>query len=249
MCFRLLLRLMPFLASAAALPAESAAPPPADTVILLHGLARTPLSMKRLEWSLRADGYRVLNVAYPSTRLSIATLAEQTLAPVFPALLPLAHNPSPAPKVHLVTHSMGGILVRQFLHDHGVPANLGRIVMLAPPNQGSELTDKLRHLWLYRRVNGPAGLELGTATSSTPQQLGPPRPGVEVGIIAGHRSLNPFFSALIPGPDDGKVSVARTHLAGETAHLSLPTSHTWMMWRRSVIAEVRSFLLNGRFTH
>ncbi len=224
--------------------------PTPDTVILLHGLARGPASMKRLEWALRADGYRVLNLRYPSTRLPIVTLADQTLGPIFSstsAPSPLTHHLSPAPKVHIVTHSLGGILVRQFLHDHGVPANLGRIVMLAPPNQGSELTDRLGGWWLYRRVNGPAGRELGTDSASTPNRLGPLPPNLHVGVIAGRRSLNPFFSALIPGRDDGKVSVARTHVSGETAHISLPTSHTWMMWRKTVISQTRAFLRAGRF--
>ncbi len=243
---RLLLKLISIIAGTAALPRASAhhAQTP-DTVVLLHGLARSSHSMMRLESSLRADGYRVLNLDYASTRNSISTLATQTLGPVFAQPSPHAHDSSP--KVHIVTHSLGGILVRQFLHDHGVPANLGRIVMLAPPNQGSELADKLSSWWLYRRINGPAGLELGTDPASTPQRLGPLPPRIEVGVIAGSRSFNPLFSALIPGADDGKVSVARTHVSGETAHLTLPSSHTWLMWRKNVVQQIRAFLREGRF--
>jgi hypothetical protein len=139
--------------------------------------------------------------------------------------------------------------VRQYLHDHGVPANLGRIVQLAPPNQGSELADRLRHWRLYQSINGPAGQELGTDSASTPNLLGPLPPNLTVGIIAGRHTLNPLFSLWIPGPDDGKVSVARTHIAGETSHLTLPTSHTWLMWRKNVLQQIRAFLDKGYFTH
>jgi pimeloyl-ACP methyl ester carboxylesterase len=197
--------------------------------------------MSRLAHDLRKDGYVVSNLAYPSQRADIRTLANVTLGPVFAA--------TPAgTRIHIVTHSLGGILVRQYLHDHGTPASLGRIVMLAPPNGGSELVDHLRNWSLYRWINGPAGLQLGTDDTSVPRMLGPLPPGTEVGIIAGSTSLNPLFSALINGPDDGKVSVARTHLRGESAHLTVPHSHTWLMWRRPVLTEIQSFLRTGRFT-
>jgi triacylglycerol lipase len=212
----------------------------ADTVIILHGLGRTPLTMTRLEHDLRANGYAVRNLGYPSQHADIRTLADATLGPVF--------DSAPAgARIHIVTHSMGGILVRQYLHDHGTPASLGRVVMLAPPNHGSALVDRLSLLAVYRRLNGPAGSQLGTAPDSVPNALGPLPPGIELGVIAGNRSLNPLFSAWLAGPDDGKVTVASTHLEGETAHLTVPRSHTWLMWRTDVLAQVRAFLANGRF--
>lgn len=196
--------------------------------------------MARLEHDLRADGYHVLNLAYPSQHADIRTLADATLGPVF--------SDAPAgTRIHLVTHSMGGILVRQYLHDHGTPASLGRVVMLAPPNAGSELVDRLRGWSLYRALNGPAGVQLGTDAASTPCTLGPSPPSVEIGVIAGNRSLNPLFSACLTGPDDGKVTVASTHLAGETDHVTVPHSHTWLMWRRPVLDQVKVFLHTGRF--
>lgn len=214
----------------------------ADTVVLLHGLGRSPFAMARLEHDLRADGYNVRNLSYPSQHADIRTLADVALGPVF------AHAPADGSRVHLVTHSLGGILVRQYLHDHGTPASLGRVVMLAPPNAGSELVDRLRHWPLYRWINGPAGLQLGTDDASIPRTLGPLPASAEVGVIAGNRSLNPLFSAWLSGYDDGKVTVASTHVAGESAHITVPHSHTWLMWRRPVLAEVRAFLKTGRFT-
>lgn len=212
----------------------------AETVVLLHGLGRGPASMWSLERSLRREGYRVVNVRYPSQRASIAELAEQALGPVFA-------EASDGVRIHVVTHSLGGIVVRRYLHEHGAPTSLGRVVMLAPPNHGSEIVDTLKSWRIYRWINGPAGLELGTEAESTPLRLGDPPAGVEVGVIAGRFSWNPLFSALIAGADDGKVAVARTHLDGERDHLTLPYSHTWLMNRSETRRQVVAFLREGRF--
>jgi triacylglycerol lipase len=212
----------------------------ADTVVLLHGLGRGPGSMWMLEHTLRREGYQVLNMRYASQRAPIAELAVQTLAPVF--------GEAPASgRVHVVTHSLGGILLRQWFAEHGVPHALGRVVMLAPPNQGSEIVDRLEDWTLYRWLNGPAGIDLGTSPDHAPARLGPLPAGVEVGVIAGDFSWNPLFSPLILGPDDGKVSVERTHLAGEADHLVLPYSHTWIMNRSETRGQILSFLRDGRF--
>ncbi len=222
-----------------------------DAVVLLHGLGRGPLSLKRVELALRAEGYNVRNLDYPSRSADVAALADEALGPVFAAAVSAnpARNSSPAaPRIHLVTHSLGGILVRQYLHDHGVPPTLGRVVMLAPPNAGSEVVDRLRDWKLYQWINGPAGLQLGTDDASTPRALGPLPAGVQVGVIAGDRTINPLFSALLPGADDGKVTVAATHVAGEADHLTLPATHTWIMWRGDTAAQVAAFLRGGRFS-
>jgi triacylglycerol lipase len=227
-----------------ALAAANAPARGADTVVLLHGLGRGPASMWPLAAALRQEGYRVINRSYPSQRGSVPELAECALGPVFGEDSGSAASPG---RVHIVTHSLGGILVRRYLLDHGVPASFGRVVMLAPPNQGSEIVDALAGWKLYARVNGPAGLDLGTAPGHAPSRLGPLPPGVEAGVIAGDFSWNPLFSALIPGADDGKVAVARTHVAGETDHLVLPYSHTWLMNRAETRRQVLAFLRGGRF--
>jgi len=213
--------------------------PQKSTVVLLHGLGRGPWSMKRIEWALRREGYQVLNVGYASRQQDIATLAEKTLGPVFDRF-------PPGRSLHFVTHSMGGILLRQFLHDHPDVPRPKRVVMLGPPNHGSEIVDRLRHWASYAKLNGPAGLQLGTELSSLPNQLSA-ADDCEVGVIAGSVSLNPLFSLWLRWPSDGKVSVASTHLEGMTDHIVLRTSHTWMMWRRSVIDQVKTFLRTGRF--
>lgn len=236
-------------ASSAADDSAVAASPVPDTVVLLHGLGRGPASLWPLARSLKKEGYRVIAVRYPSQRYALPALAERALGPIFttqglPAPAPSAPR---KPRIHLVTHSLGGILVRQYLRDHGVPSTLGRVVMLAPPNQGSEIVDRLASCKLYAWINGPAGLALGTAPKDSPAALGPLPAGVEVGIIAGDASWNPFFSALIPGPDDGKVAVARTHVEGERDHIVVPYSHTWLMNRAETRHQVSTFLRDGVF--
>lgn len=212
-----------------------------ETVVLLHGLARSGSAMNKMEKSLETEGYCVINVDYPSTTDTVENLTSNIFQSLESAF---ARAGGEKQTVHFVTHSMGGIILRQYLEHHDIP-NLGRVVMLAPPSRGSEVPDKLGKFKLFQWINGPAGNQLGTGTNSLPLRL--KAPAFELGIIAGDRSINPILSMLIPGPDDGKVSLARVKPETYTDYLQLHVTHPCMVWNKTVIAQTKYFLKHGMF--
>ncbi len=212
---------------------------PRECVIVLHGMGRTERSMSKIEDRLQDEGYLVWNQRYASTEEPIAVLSALAVGE---GLDFCAHKQ--ATKTHFVTHSLGGILVRDYLQNHQVDT-LARIVMLAPPNQGSEVVDALDQYGLYAYMMGPAGMALGTDPGSLPNQL-QPIPG-EIGIIAGKLSSDPWFSPIIPGADDGKVSVERAKLAEMSDFIVVDSGHTFIMRDAKVIDQIVTFLRDGQF--
>lgn len=139
-----------------------------------------------------------------------------------------------------MTHSLGGIVLRRYLEGHEVP-EAARAVMLAPPNQGSEIADHLKDRWWYRRAVGLAGQGLVTG-GAAPEPL-----PVEVGIIAGTRNYEPWFAHWFDGPNGGKVTVESTRLPGMADFITVHAGHTFMLRSPQVKAQVAAFLATGRF--
>jgi hypothetical protein len=194
--------------------------------------------MVLIETAFLNEGFDVVNLDYPSRSKSIEELAP------FAIEGGMERCPSQTGKVHFVTHSLGGILVRYYFAENTSP-RLGRVVMLAPPNKGSHVVDKLRHVPGFEVFNGPAGRQLGTGENSVPLRLGPVE--FELGIIAGTHTFNPILSLYLPNPDDGKVSVENTKVEGMTDFLEVPHTHTFLMRDPSVIAQSVFFIQHGHF--
>lgn len=212
-----------------------------ECVILLHGLARTSKSMLPFSEFLQAHHYLVVNLDYPSREFPIATLTAQAIPPALAQCR--QHSIS---GIHFVTHSLGGILVRQYLSEYKIP-ELKRVVMLAPPNKGSQVVDQLKNMPPFDWLNGPAGHELGTGPDSVPNKLG--AVDFDVGIIAGTTSVNLVLSLYLPNPDDGKVSLENTKIEGMRDFISLPVSHPYIMKNADVMQQTLHFLQQGTFIH
>lgn len=210
-----------------------------ECIILLHGLGRTKLAMHPVEKALVQEGYKVWNQSYPSTEGSIEQLANTTITKAISYCRTLGSE-----RIHFVSHSLGGILIRYYLQNHK-PSELGHIVMLSPPNHGSEIVDTLKDYKLFHYFLGPAGQQLGTDPSSMPRQLKPIN--AIIGIITGNSSFEPWFSSRIPGPDDGKVSTESAKLAEMRDYLVVDNGHTFIMRDAYVIEQIQHFLKHGTF--
>lgn len=218
----------------------AASPPTTDTVVLIHGLGRTRRSMWMVALWLRFCGYRVTSIGYPSRCVSIAEAVERHLMPAL-AKLELEDGS----RVHFVTHSLGGIVFRAWAARRDAAFPLGRAVMLAPPNQGSEIIDELRQWRWVRWLLGPVSAELGTDAASTPNSLGPLPP--ETGVIMGGKDTLPFFRHLLGPESDGVVTISSSHGEGESDFVLLPANHATIILRPAVFRAVNRFLKTGSF--
>ena len=211
-----------------------------DCVVILHGLRRSAWAMSRIEASLNEAGYQVYNRDYPSTSAPVQSLAQREISQALDWC-----RAQTSGQVHFVTHSMGGILVRSYLQEQAIP-ELGRVVMLAPPNHGSEVVDRMQDWWLFQKLTGPAGQQLGTGPDGIAASLAPVP--AEIGVIAGTRTVDPWLSWMIPGEDDGKVSLPSTRLEEMRDYLVVPASHAFIMRKKAVIKQVLTFLQHGYFS-
>lgn len=208
------------------------------TVVLLHGLARTGVSMKPIESRLIDEGYRVVNITYPSRSHDIDSLTSIVITHIRDAV------PDTTEPVDFVTHSMGGIVLRALALHRQAP-RIRRAVMIAPPHHGSEIVDQTSDWWLFEALVGPAGSELGTDDESAPYRL--PTPDFEFGVIAGSGEPSPVFSDILPGDDDGRVSVASTRIEGMADHIVLSRGHTSLLWSVRCHDQIVAFLKTGSF--
>ncbi|MBN1482512.1 alpha/beta fold hydrolase [candidate division KSB1 bacterium] len=208
-------------------------------VIILHGLRGKSTSFLMMEKALVAKGYNVCRVDYPSTQDTIERLADTAIRTAIERC-----SGAGGDTLHFVAHSMGGILVRYYLQKFDVP-QLGRVVLLCPPNRGIELIDTFAWCGAFRKYNGPAGMQLSAKKDGFVRSLLPSQS--DVGVIMSTKSVNPVASAFIPGPDDGRVAIASARINDLKDFVLVNSNHHVIMKKEETIRQVISFLKNGSF--
>ena len=211
-----------------------------EAVVLLHGILRSNFNMTPMSLYLKREGYETININYPSREHDLENLTK-----FLNDKLSMSKTFNNASKVHFVTHSMGGLLTRYYLTKHK-PNNLGRVVMMGPPNNGSEFADFMMEYkplkTAFEKVFGPAGTQLTTSHVHNTNDI-----KYELGVIAGRRSVNPIAPWVLDGEHDGIVPVERTKIKGMKDHIVLPTTHSFMMVSPSVMKQTAYFLKKGKF--
>lgn len=211
-------------------------------VVLIHGIMRSSKSFSKFNKELRKRGYTVCSFEYPSTRVSIPESAEylhQTLESL-----------EGVEEIYFVVHSMGGLVVRSYLKKHK-DKRIQRMVMLGVPNKGANMADRLAKTKFYKWFYGPAGKQLMTSKKKGNKEKGfvdsLPTPSFEFGIIAGGRGNMKGYNPLIPGDDDGTVSVSSARLPGATDFILSHSLHSFLMFNDDVIQQTHRFLKEGHF--
>ncbi|MCH7478352.1 MAG: alpha/beta fold hydrolase [SAR324 cluster bacterium] len=208
-----------------------------EIVVLLHGLGRSKSAMRRLASRLELAGYAVERIGYRSLDVPPAAILRNVAEQIDECCA------GGGSTVHFVGHSFGGLLIRAYLEGQRI-ANLGRVVLIGTPNQGTPLVDHIRGRW-WSKYAGETALALGTGPGSFPASLSPPY--YPVGIIAGvYEGFD--NEEFMPGRDDGLVPVESTKLEGMTDFIVVATSHSRMRSNEDVTRQTLSFLEHGRFT-
>lgn len=215
-----------------------------DVVVILHGIGNTRWNMYGVEIALKNSGYDTLNITCPSLKKDIPALAEFVRDEL--AREKVWNHPG---HVHFVTHSMGGLVVRRYLDEYEgeIPKEkTGRVVMIAPPNGGSEIADLLKDFPPYQWIFGPAGQQLTIPARAADQTT----PWYDVGIIAGTKGwIYPLASLIMRGGHDGRVAVENTKMKGMKDFIALPATHSFIVWKPTVHEQIVNFLKNGEFRH
>ena len=211
-----------------------------DYVILLHGLNRSSFSMAKLANALSDEGYHTINYSYPSRKYNIDKLAFLFLDNIIET-----HCLDSKKKIHFVTHSLGGIVLRRFIEKKPL-LNIGRVVMITPPNHGTKLVDLLNKTFLFRWILGKAGKQLSSKNSSFVNQL-PQKSNFDLGIIAATKSNNPLSYWIFKGKNDGTVPINSTKMIGMRDFIEISTSHFFAPRNDEVIKHTVSFINYGYF--
>jgi len=212
-----------------------------DYVVILHGIARSSSSMGDIEEYLEGQNYQVKNIDYPSTDYKVEELVDNVHKQILEAGFEADK------RVHFVAYSMGTLITRMLMKQYR-PENLGRVVFIAPPSEGSEVADFVKDNILYKEIYGAAGQQLVTDENGIHNEIkNGEKIDYELGIIAGDRSIDPISSAVIPGKDDGKVALEKTKIKGMKDFVVVNSSHTFIITFDDTMKQIDYFLKNGKF--
>ena len=205
-------------------------------VMLIHGITRSSKSMSAFREPLRKAGFHVFPFDYPSTRVEIPESADY-LRQVIDSLEGIE-------TLHIVAHSMGGLVTRAYMSQQSDP-RIKRFVMIGSPNSGAELADIMsdKANFVFKPLLGPAGQQLVTDSGGLIARL--PTPTCDFAVIAGGRG-GKGFNPLIPGDDDGIVSVASTRLPGASDFLQVGSVHLRLLKSPEAISSAIRFLETGK---
>jgi pimeloyl-ACP methyl ester carboxylesterase len=193
-------------------------------VVLVHGIGRTPLSMRRLARELRRAGHTVGQFGYAAALESLTEIAVRLRRE-------LESWSRPGEPMVVVGHSLGALLLRLAMAIEPPMAHQPRhLVMLGPPNQSPRLARRLRRFWPYRLFNGDAGQRL-----ADPAYLAAlPMPTVPYTILAGVNGRRGRWSAFGDEPNDGLVALSETRCGADDLVIEVPARHTFLMNHRLV---------------
>lgn len=227
--------------AASALATAEAAERPVKVVVLVHGFMDTRFHLYFIEKELIADGYMVINKTYPSVTMSIEECADY-LAGVIQHGTEDIEGPY---ELNFVTHSMGGLVARCYLSKYR-PPQARRLVMIATPNRGVTKAELAARLPLADRVLGPALMEMAQGKDYLCGLCGG-APGIAFGVIAGGKGDGEGYSILIPGDDDGTVTVRSAYIPGAADFLLLDHIHNLICFYDDTIRNARAFIEDGAF--
>jgi hypothetical protein len=224
---------------------EKLPPMQGKAVVILHGLFRTRSAMAKLRSAIaEGDDYSVFCMGYPTTRGSVADHARSLDSAV--------RSLEGITEINFVAHSLGNLVVRHWLKDFAVtgtslPAGqtFGRMVMLAPPNFQPQLATKLLRTQFSTFVAGAAAEQMATGWENLESRL--TTPSFEFGVLAGGKGDNRGYNPLIPGDDDGVITVESTRLPGARDFRRLPVLHSFFMNDQKVHEMTARFLAHGYF--
>ena len=205
-------------------------------VVLLHGLWRGWRAMQPLARVLEQEGFSTLNLPYPSARLPLERLVATVRCEV--------EKITDTRPINFITHSLGGILVLSLLAEK-VSWKTGRVIMLAPPNQGSEIVDWSKKHPMVHRILGPAGRSL--SCSSIVQNLPTLPSEIDAAVIMGNRCSLPIFKSLLAADNDGIVSAQNGYLEGLRGFAVIPADHTFIQMHPETIRLSLQFLKTGEW--